>query len=203
VSEPRFDAAYWDARYREHDSVWGLAPNRWVERETAGLPPGRVTDLACGEGRNAVWLATRGWRATAVDFSAVAIDKGRAAAEAAGVTVDWRVADALRYTDDEPQDLVLLCYLQLPAAERRQAVRRGWGLLAPGGTLLVVAHDSRNLTEGTGGPQRPEALYTAADVAGDLAGHDVVVETATVVERPVDGAARPALDALFRARRPA
>ena len=199
---PAFDSAYWDDRYRERDSVWGLHPNRWVEQEVAALPPGRALDLACGEGRNAVWLASRGWQVTAADFSPVAVDKGRAAAEALGVTVDWRVEDVRTWAPDEPADLVLLCYLQLAPPERRAAVQQAWRSVAPGGTLLVVGHDSRNLIEGTGGPQRAEALFTAGDIADDLADEELEIETADAVLRPVDGAERPAIDCLFRARRP-
>ena len=74
--------------------------------------------------------------------------------------------------------------------------------LAPGGTLLVIGHDSRNRTDGTGGPQDPAVLFTAADVAEDLAGLGLTIESAEEVLRPVDGAERPAIDALLRASRP-
>ena len=198
------DAASWDERYRGTDLVWGLAPNRWVEREVAALPPGRALDLACGEGRNAVWLAARGWSVTAVDFSAVGLEKGRALEdrEIGTATIDWVVADATTYAPPEPADLALLCYLQLIATERRAAVRQAAQALAPGGTLLVIGHDSRNRTEGTGGPPDPAVLFTAADVAGDLAGLGLAIESADEVLRPVDGAERPAIDALLRASRP-
>ena len=73
----------WDRRYAEPQLVWSAEPNRFLVEELAGLPPGRALDLACGEGRNAIWLARRGWEVTGVDFSGVAIDKaGRMAAEA-------------------------------------------------------------------------------------------------------------------------
>ena len=78
------DSAEWDARYAAADLVWTAAPNRWVEAEFADLRPGRALDLACGEGRNVLWLAGRGWQVTAVDFSGVALAKGRHAAQAAG-----------------------------------------------------------------------------------------------------------------------
>ena len=48
-----------------------------MEAALADLPPGRAVDLAAGEGRNAVWLASRGWDVTAVDFSRVALERGR------------------------------------------------------------------------------------------------------------------------------
>jgi SAM-dependent methyltransferase len=201
-SERPFDAAYWDQRYRSHDTVWGIAPNRWVEQQLAELSPGRALDLACGEGRNAIWLASRGWSVTAVDFSAVAINKGRAAAEHAGVEIDWRVADVRSYSAAETVDLALICYLQVPASERRAVIRAAANALTPGGTLLVVGHDSRNLSDGVGGPQDPTVLYTAADLVEDLAGSGLRIEVAREVERPVDGSARAAIDAMLQARRP-
>lgn len=194
----------WDERYRAADLVWGLPPNRWVEQETAELTPGRALDLACGEGRNALWLAGRGWQVTAADFSQVGLDKGRALEEHsdAATPVQWRRADATVYRPDEPVDLALICYLQLPAEQRRAAVRNAASALAPGGTLLVIGHDSANLAEGTGGPQDPQVLFTAQDVADDLDGTGLQIDRAEAVRRPVEGAPRPAIDALLRAHRP-
>ena len=155
------NAETWDERYAASELVWGAAPNRWVEQECSALPPGSALDLACGEGRNAIWLARQSWRVTAVDFSAVAIGKGRQLEEheLAKPSIAWVVADATTFTAAETVDLALLCYLQLPAGERRAAVRHAAKALAPGGVLLVIAHDSRNLTDGAGGPQDPAVLY--------------------------------------------
>ena len=195
----------WDDRYRSAGLVWGARPNRWVEREVAGLPPGRALDLACGEGRNALWLATRGWQVTAVDFSAVALDKARTLESRQGHSVPrvtWVRADATTYRTDEPVDLALLCYLHLTPAERRAAVTGAADALADGGTLLVIGHDSTNIAEGVGGPQDPAVLFTAADVVADLAGSGLVIDRAEAVYRPVADADRPAIDALVRAHRP-
>ncbi len=194
--------AEWDARYADSDLVWGITPNRWVEQELADETPGRALDLACGEGRNALWLAGLGWAVTAVDFSPVAIEKARRLETAAGAGVEWVVADALSFTPSVPVDLALLCYLQVAADERRAAVRNAVTALAPGGTLLVIAHDPANLEHGTGGPQDPSVLYTAGDVRADLDGTGLDVIRADAVERPVAGADRPAIDCLLRAVRP-
>jgi SAM-dependent methyltransferase len=195
------DASAWDERYRAEGLVWGGPPNRWVVEELSGAAPGVALDLACGEGRNALWLAAQGWRVIAVDFSAVAIGKAREL-DTNGL-VEWVTGDATTYRIAEPVDLALLCYLQLPADERRSAVRSAAESLAPDGTLLVVAHDARNLSDGTGGPPDPRVLYTASDVADDLDGTDLVIGRACEVFRPVPGKDRPAIDALLRARRPA
>lgn len=191
----------WDRRYAEVESLWSARPNRVLVAEVEGLTPGRALDLACGEGRNAIWLAERGWDVTGVDFSQVAIAKARASAERAGVDVDFVCADLLDY---EPargaHDLVVVLFLQLPADERRRVLRRGADALAPGGTLLLVGHDLANLTEGTGGPSDPNVLYTPEDVVSELPGLEV--EKAERILRDVDGADRPAIDALVRALRP-
>ena len=160
------DAAAWDERYAATELVWSAGPNQFVEQGLSSLPPGRALDLACGEGRNARWLAERGWQVTAIDWSAVAVEKGRKV----NAAVDWQVGDALTAPLPADLDLVVIAYFQVVAADRRAAVRRAFEALRAGGTLFLVAHDSTNLTDGVGGPQSPDVLYTAEDVLADLDG---------------------------------
>lgn len=176
------DAKDWDERYAARELVWSAGPNQFVETECSDLPPGRAVDLAAGEGRNAIWLAGRGWQVTAVDFSPVALDKGRQVAGDAGI--DWQVADATRWQGSD-YDLAVIAYLQLPSEQRGDAVRAAFDCLRPGGTFLLVAHDSTNLAEGTGGPQDPSVLMTAEDVLADLDGRDLTVVRAERVARTV------------------
>ncbi len=202
------DAGAWDERYGASELIWSVTPNQFVESECAGLPPGRALDLAAGEGRNAIWLARRGWRVTALDFSSVAIAKGRRLAGA--VEIDWRVADATSWRPEHDYDLAVIAYLQLAAEERRAAMLGAFDALAVGGTFLLVAHDSTNLVEGTGGPQDPAVLMTAGDVLADLEGTRYDVERAGRVPRRVRAADEhggeadlTAWDCLVRVRRTA
>ncbi|HET9092314.1 MAG TPA: class I SAM-dependent methyltransferase [Acidimicrobiales bacterium] len=198
------DATQWDSRYATADLVWSAEPNRFLTAEVAGLAPGRALDVACGEGRNAIWLATAGWTATGVDFSAVALDKARRLAASRGVEVEWVLSDVVAYFDDPHEfDLVAVFYLQLPPPARRAVLSGAARAVAPGGRLLVVAHDSSNLERGYGGPQEPSVLYRPEDVVADLA-DALEIEKAEVVERPVstDEGERVALDLLVRAVRP-
>jgi SAM-dependent methyltransferase len=192
----------WDARYTEKDFVWTVEPNRFLVAEVSDLPPGRALDLACGEGRNAVWLAARGWRVTGVDFSCVAIEKAEALAAHRGVAVHWQVADLEVYEQAARSfDLVVVLYLQMQAAKLQPVLSRAAAGVAPGGTLLVVSHDVLNLSEGHGGPKDAAVLTTPEGVSSALTGLDI--ERAERVERPVEGADRPAIDTLVRASRPA
>ena len=191
----------WNRRYADSELLWTAAPNRFLVAEVAELPAGRALDLACGEGRNAVWLAERGWDVVAVDFADVALAKAGRLAAQRRVTLELVHADVLAY---EPQplgfDLVCVLYLQLPADERREVLARAAAAVAPEGTFLLVGHDSTNLEHGHGGPSDSRVLFTPDEVAAELPGLDVV--KAERVLRPVDGAERPAIDALVRARRP-
>ena len=190
----------WNRRHGESGQLFGVDPNRFLVAEVDGLAPGRALDLACGAGRNAVWLAEQGWQVTGVDFSDVAIDNARRLAGERGVAVEWLVADVGEWEPPaDAFDLVVVLYLHLPAEERRPIMRRAAAALAGGGTILVVGHHSANIAEGTGGPQDPRVLFTAEDIAADLEGLDV--EKAERVLRPVEGE-RDAVDALVRARRP-
>lgn len=199
------NAAEWDARYVGSDLVWGAEPNRFVAAELDDLPAGRALDVACGEGRNAIWLARRGWSAVGVDFSATAIDRARALAEQAGVSArtEFVVGDVVAGAlPDGPFDAVVVAYLQLPADQRRRALQHAAAQVGPAGVLVVIGHDSTNLTDGVGGPQDPAVLFSPADVLADI-GPEYVVRTAERVRRPVatpDGE-RAAIDALVVAAR--
>ncbi len=192
----------WNARYAQKELVWTAEPNRLFAAEVGSLQPGRALDVACGEGRNAVWLAERGWRVTAVDFSDVALAKAAELATARGVDVEWLLDDVVAYETPPVFDLVAVLYLQLPADELAPALRRAAAALAPGGTLVVIGHDSANLVDGHGGPKDAAVLFTPDDVVGAIG--DLVVERAETMRRTValdDGYEATALDAFVRARR--
>jgi SAM-dependent methyltransferase len=195
----------WNRRYAAKEFIWTVNANRFLVAEAANLLPGRALDLAAGEGRNAVWLAERGWAVRAIDFSDVAIEKGKrlAAARQVADKVDFQIVDLRGY---EPEvhhfDLVALMYLQIPRAEREPIFIRAARAVAPGGTFLLVAHDSANLLHGYGGPQQPDVLYTAEQVVNALGG-ELEIEKATPVKRLVetDDGTKVAIDCLVRGKR--
>ncbi len=194
------DRSSWDERYGAEELVWKAEPNRFLVAEVEPMRPGRALDLACGEGRNSLWLAERGWEVVGVDFSAVGLEKARRLAAARGLQVELVEADLLEWVPAEGRfDLVAVMYLQLPATERRHVLAGASRALAPGGVVLVVGHDSTNLTEGVGGPQDPAVLYTPDEIAAELPG--VELERAERVRRRLEDG-REAIDALVRAHRP-
>jgi 2-polyprenyl-3-methyl-5-hydroxy-6-metoxy-1,4-benzoquinol methylase len=196
------DSTQWDARYSTSELIWTGRANQFVEANLADLEPGTAIDLGAGEGRNSVWLASRGWTVTAVDFSRVGLDKAEALAAEHGVEITTACADATAWRPDEPVDLVVLSYLQLPADQQRVVLEHAASWLAPGGTLFVIAHDRSNVEHGYGGPPSEEVCYSVDRTVAALGGLEVT--RAEVAERHVDtpDGTRTALDTLVIARRP-
>jgi len=195
-------AELWNARHAAHDPIEDADPDPTLVEVAARLTPGAALDLGAGDGRNAVWLAAHGWRVTAVDFSAVALDRGRGLAAQVGVDIDWRREDLLDWTPPAASfDLVTLAFIHLPADERRRVYATAADAVAPGGTLLVVGHDRSNLDSGAGGPRDPDVLFTPADIVRDL-GPAWRIVRADTTRRP--GSTEPApIDAIVVAVRPA
>lgn len=195
--------AFWEERYSTAAAagspVWSLEPNEWVARVTGSLPPGTAVDLAAGEGRNALWLASRGWTVTAVDFSPAGLAIGRDRAAGAGLDVDWVTADATTWVAPTPVDLVVVAYLQLPAERLSLAIGNAVASLVPGGTLSLIGHDRENLERGVGGPQDPAMLWDLDVVRRAAAGLDIL-ECRRYERTTADG--RTAIDTILLATKP-
>jgi SAM-dependent methyltransferase len=168
-----YDEESFEQLYRATDALWSGRPNAQLVREAADLPSGRALDVGCGEGADAVWLAERGWRVTAVDFSATALERRAARAAAAGeelaARIDWRHVDVTRWAPEPAAfDLVSAQYMHLPADQRGPLFARLAASVVVGGTLLVVGHDLSD--HPADGHQPPDLgrFFTAADVAAGL-----------------------------------
>jgi hypothetical protein len=167
------DAAFWNSRYATPDYVYGTEPNDFVTQVAARIPTGPVLCLAEGEGRNAVWLASRGRVVTAVDQSAVALRKAQQLAAARSVTIEIIVADlsAYRITPGAWSGIVSV-WGHVPPALRRATHAQVVQGLGPGGVFILEAYTPAQLAFDTGGPRSIEMLMTAAQLREELAGLD-------------------------------
>jgi SAM-dependent methyltransferase len=162
-----YDAGFWDQMYRDRHTAWDAEPNPFLAADIDGLVPGTALDVGCGEGSDSVWLAERGWHVTAVDISAVALDRGRAADTKH--RVDWVEADVLTWQPPtEAFDLVSTHFLHIPPADRAGVFGRLAQAVRPGGTLLVVSHHVSDLETTVGRWPMPELYYEAEDIAALL-----------------------------------
>ncbi len=199
--------ALWDERYNARELVWSAGPNRLFAEEVRSLTPGTALDVACGEGRNAIWLAEQGWQTTGVDFSAAGINKARQIADKRGVRVEWVTEDVASWSlPASGFDLVAVLYLHTDPAERQKWLPNVLQAVKPGGSFIYIAHDPSNINEGVGGPQDPDYLPGIGEITKALSGFSIQV--AEIRRRPVEndpGHTRElqgvALDSYIHARR--
>lgn len=135
--------AFWETFYGDGTRRWSGKPNPSLVAEVAGLAPGRALDLGCGEGADAVWLAAQGWAVTGVDISATALAAAAEHAAEAGVAdaITWQRRDLSDGLPSGAFDLVTATFLHSPVAlDRTRILRAAAGLVAAGGTLLIIGH---------------------------------------------------------------
>lgn len=205
-------ARLWDDMYRSRPRVWSGRPNPQLVAEAGGLAPGTALDLGCGEGADALWLAEHGWTVTAVDVSAVALE--RAAAHAAetgfGQRVTWLQRDLETWAPEERFDLVSAQFLHSTEMPWQRSHRVAADAVGPGGTLLVVGHHPDGLPPwashaadshaGSGRYFTPEQLVAELGIAPP----EWSVEVAESREREAtgpDGQMAILADAVLRATR--
>lgn len=196
--------AEWDARYLDDpDRIWSGQPNDSLTAEISGLPPGRALDIGCGVGGDAIWLASQGWQVTGIDLSQVAIDRAATAARAAGVDVDWICGD---FTAEPPAagsyDLVTAHYLSMPKANIDTTLAILLDAVAPGGTLLFVAHAVSD-HDPSHTPGRDPALYIQPEEVATHLGTGWTIAVHETRERPSPTGAplRHTHDVIIRATR--
>ncbi|OSY41546.1 MULTISPECIES: bifunctional NAD(P)/FAD-dependent oxidoreductase/class I SAM-dependent methyltransferase [Pseudonocardia] len=202
-----WSAGFWDAHYGTREHLWSGNPNRWLVTDAAELQPGRALDAGCGEGADAIWLAARGWQVTGTDVSQVALDRAGSAAREAGQADRIRLEAADLRGDELPErafDLVTAQYLHLPAELRRTVYARLAEAVAPGGTLLLVAHHPKDLEGPLRRPHDRDLFADELELAAELDDAEWEVQVAQARPHPVphpDGHEVTAYDTVVRARR--
>lgn len=208
-SDVVWDEAFLDERYRSSSALWSGHPNPHLVTEAADLVSGAALDVGCGEGADAIWLAERGWRVTAVDLSKVALERGTAHALDAGADVaqriHWLHADLTEWIPSAATyDFVSAQFMHLPKDPREALFRRLATSVSPGGTLLIVGHHPSDLRTTVARPPAPGLFFTASDVAAMLDPHEWDTLVSEARARPTldqDGRTVTIHDAVLRAQR--
>ena len=165
----------WDDRYRERGAVFGSEPNRFLVEVAVDLERGTVLDLGCGQGRNALWLASQGFAVTGLDLSPVAIEQAREVAAEQGLDAAFEAVNLMAWQPDgQVWDLVVLAYIHLPEDMRKAIHATAVSAVAPGGRIVLIAHHLDNFGSGTGGPSNPDWLFTEGQLADDFSSLQIV-----------------------------
>ncbi|GAA4024737.1 class I SAM-dependent methyltransferase [Arthrobacter methylotrophus] len=163
-------AQFWDGVYLEKAKKWSGHPNPQLIAEATGLAPGTALDLGCGEGADAIWLAQHGWTVTAVDVSAVALERAATHAVEAGLQdrIAWQQRDFASWHPEENFDLVSSQFLHSPLVPWPDFLVSAASAVASGGTLLVVGHHPEGLTPWSGHKEMKDKFFTPEDLVATL-----------------------------------
>lgn len=178
-------STFWDQRYSGDELAYGSAPNEFLSAMLDRLPnAGRALDIGAGEGRNALFLASRGLDVLAVDQSAVGMQKAQRLASERGLALRVQAAD-LRDFEAEPNslDVISSIFVHLPGALRASVHQRVATWLKPGGVFLLEAYAPDQLERETGGPKDPSMLASLNELLGELDG--LVIEHQVALVRNV------------------
>jgi SAM-dependent methyltransferase len=215
--EVEFTQEFWDDRYQSADRLWSGNPNAQLVAQASDLAPGSALDVGCGEGADAIWLAGRGWHVTAVDVSAVALERAALHAAARGGEVadriSWRREDMYSFDPGARAfDLVSAQFMYLPGEAFAAMLARLAAAVRPAGTLLVVGHHPDDMH--ARGAQVADMAWTAEQLAATLDAAEGDVVTAASIEREptelqaaqmqeagADNGSLTAKDTVLRARR--
>jgi len=174
---------HWDQRFAEAEFAYGEAAHVGVCEVFCSPGTGRVLCLAEGQGRNAVHLAKLGYDVTALDYSAVGLERAGELAARSGVNLSLLHADLSTYTfEPEAWDGIVSIFGHLPAPLRAKVNGQLRGALKPGGWLQMVGYHPKQLEYRTGGPQELSMLYTVDGLKDEL-GPGWDYEVAELVER--------------------
>jgi SAM-dependent methyltransferase len=176
------DKAFWDSKYSVDEYVYTKDVNRFVKESLSDLAPGKMIDLAGGEGRNTIFFAERGWQAENIDLSSVGLEKCERLAAERNVSdlVFTTNASALDFVSKlAPVDLGVCAYLQIPQEQLTFAITRLVENIKPGGVFFGVWHALENLKDGFGGPQNPDFLPSEASMKSLLSSLPLEVQFVT------------------------
>ena len=171
VERPRYDRVMWDERYSKPGHAYGTAPNAYLVSVADRLPKGRILSLGEGEGRNAVYLATRGYEVVGVDGSRVGLAKARELAAERGVSITTVLTDLGDYViEPGAWNGIISIFCHLPKLLRERVhgnVVRG---LKPGGVFILEAYTPEQLHLHTGGPPTADLMMSLAELERELKG---------------------------------
>ncbi|AFJ02483.1 Tellurite resistance protein TehB [Methylophaga frappieri] len=161
----------WDERYSGKNYAYGTEPNDFLKEKFSELPKGNVLCLAEGEGRNAVFLAEQGFAVTAVDLSAVGLDKARSLAASRGVPLILIHADLAEFDLGLNQwDGIVSIFCALPSPIRRRMHKQVVNALKPGGSIIIEAYTPQQVENNTGGGKDPDQMQTILSLKQELSG---------------------------------
>ncbi len=159
---------FWNNRYSQHESVYGNEPNVFFKGFIDTHTPGSILLPAEGEGRNAIYAASKGWQVDAFDFSESAKEKAMQRASEKKLSIHYDILNIEDYKPIKQYDVVALIYVHLPETIRKIFHQKMYQSIVPGGYLLLEAFAREQIKNTSGGPKDPSLLYDSPTICSDF-----------------------------------
>ncbi len=164
-----FEGKFWDERFSSDKYIYGTTPNEFFKVQIDKLKPAKLLLLGEGEGRNAVYAATKGWQVDAVDFSQTAKEKALKLAKNNNVTINYTICNLADFIPGENYyDAIGLIFIHLKPEIRKLAHKRIISALKTNGCIILEAFEKKQLGKNSGGPQNEEMLYSEDELKIDF-----------------------------------
>jgi len=174
---------FWDERYAMEGYVYGATPNVYFKQELEKLTPGKILLPGEGEGRNAVFAATQGWKVTAFDSSLEGKKKAEKLALKNKVYIEYRINDYENIQlDPEEYNCLALIYTHMPGSVRKKYHQKLVSSLNPGGILILECFSKKQISNNTGGPKNRDMLYSKEELQDDFSGFTALKITETEID---------------------
>ena len=159
---------FWDQRYAENETVYGNEPNKFFRLFIDQHKPGTLLLPAEGEGRNAVYAASKGWQVDAFDFSQVAREKALDFARGERVVINYELKNIADFKAGKQYDAVGLIFVHLPEVLRKKFHQEVYNSIKPGGFMVLEAFAKEQAQLESGGPRDATLLYDAPSLCNDF-----------------------------------
>ncbi|MDX1286064.1 MAG: class I SAM-dependent methyltransferase [Draconibacterium sp.] len=169
---------FWNQRYKTKEYAYGELPNLYFKKELEKLIPGIILLPGEGEGRNAVFAASKGWDVTAFDPSTEGRKKALLLAENHNVKINYLIEsyETADFNKDS-FDCIGLIYTHMSLEKRKEYHRKLLSFLNPGGILILEGFSKQQINKNTGGPRNIEMLFSKDELLDDFSGlKDIKIE---------------------------
>ena len=174
-------SSFWNERFREEGYAYGEEPNVFFAEQIDKLKQGVIVLPCEGEGRNAVYAASKGWEVSAFDMSVAGKSKALQLANRQNVRLSYTIEDATKVAYlTKSVDIVAFIYAHFPASVRKQIHRKAITWLKPGGRIIIEAFNPSQLQNNSGGPKDVTMLYTEEMLIEDF--EDVEIELIETIQ---------------------
>jgi len=178
---------FWDKRYNTTEYVYGREPNAWFRAQLNKLKPGRILLPGEGEGRNAVYAASKGWKTHAFDTSVVGREKARQLAWENGTSIEYSIASYLDFNPGQSRyDVTGLMFTHQPPEMRSRFHAQVVEWILPGGALILEGFHKDQIYRDSGGPGNLGFLFSEQELRKDFIGLEII-ELKTVVRNLDEG----------------